>query len=164
MNLSCGNCKAIRSFSGQPPTCDECRWVYAAGAMRKAAKRTNEADTVIRAAGAGVGAALFVGLCVAFLFYAYEDYSENRTATVQEVHDGAGGTFKLYMNDGTVWLAPRGFSVIAGDRIRYKNGGDISKAGSDTSNFCYLTNVTRGSEIAAERIEGPTKGTSCPAN
>jgi hypothetical protein len=28
MNLSCGNCKTIRSFSGQPPACDECGWVY----------------------------------------------------------------------------------------------------------------------------------------
>jgi hypothetical protein len=27
MNLSCGNCKAIRSFSGQPPACNECGWV-----------------------------------------------------------------------------------------------------------------------------------------
>ena len=27
MNLSCGKCKSIRSFSGQPPTCDECGWV-----------------------------------------------------------------------------------------------------------------------------------------
>jgi hypothetical protein len=30
MNLSCGNCKAIRSFSGEPPTCDTCGWVAAA--------------------------------------------------------------------------------------------------------------------------------------
>jgi hypothetical protein len=29
MNLSCGNCKVIRSFSGQTPACDECGWVYA---------------------------------------------------------------------------------------------------------------------------------------
>ena len=28
MNLSCGNCKAIRSFSGWPPVCDKCGWVY----------------------------------------------------------------------------------------------------------------------------------------
>jgi hypothetical protein len=28
VNLSCGNCKAIRSFSGQPPTCDECGWKF----------------------------------------------------------------------------------------------------------------------------------------
>lgn len=27
MNLSCGNCKAIRSFSGEPPKCDACGWV-----------------------------------------------------------------------------------------------------------------------------------------
>jgi len=96
--------------------------------------------------------------------YIYNSYKENRTATVQEVHDGPSSTFKLYMNDGTVWLAPREFSVIAGDQIRYKNDGDISKVGSDALNFCYLTDVTRGSEIAAERINGPTKATSCPAN
>jgi uncharacterized protein (DUF983 family) len=27
VNLSCGNCKAIRSFSGDPPKCDVCGWV-----------------------------------------------------------------------------------------------------------------------------------------
>ena len=27
LNLSCGKCKAIRSFSGMPPTCDVCGWV-----------------------------------------------------------------------------------------------------------------------------------------
>jgi uncharacterized membrane protein YphA (DoxX/SURF4 family) len=32
MNLSCGRCKAIRPFSGQPPACDECGWVYNPGA------------------------------------------------------------------------------------------------------------------------------------
>jgi len=26
VNLSCGNCKAIRSFSGDPPKCDICGW------------------------------------------------------------------------------------------------------------------------------------------
>ena len=28
MNLSCGNCKAIRSFSGEQPACDVCGWLY----------------------------------------------------------------------------------------------------------------------------------------
>jgi len=27
VNLSCGNCKAIRNFSGDPPKCDVCGWV-----------------------------------------------------------------------------------------------------------------------------------------
>jgi len=27
LNLSCGKCKVIRSFSGMPPTCDVCGWV-----------------------------------------------------------------------------------------------------------------------------------------
>ena len=27
MNLSCGNCRTIRSFSGDPPKCDVCGWV-----------------------------------------------------------------------------------------------------------------------------------------
>jgi hypothetical protein len=27
VNLSCGNCKAIRSFSGEPLKCDVCGWV-----------------------------------------------------------------------------------------------------------------------------------------
>jgi hypothetical protein len=96
-----------------------------------------------------------------FLYYVFSKY---HTATVQEVHDGPSGTFKLYMNDGTVWLAPREFSVIAQDQIRYKHKDDISKARFDGLDFCYLANVTRGSEMAAERIDGPTKATSCPAN
>jgi hypothetical protein len=29
MNLSCGKCRAIRPFSGNPPKCDVCGWVYA---------------------------------------------------------------------------------------------------------------------------------------
>jgi hypothetical protein len=28
MNLSCGKCRAIRPFSGEPPKCDVCGWVY----------------------------------------------------------------------------------------------------------------------------------------
>lgn len=28
MQLSCGNCKAIQSFSGDPLKCDVCGWVY----------------------------------------------------------------------------------------------------------------------------------------
>jgi hypothetical protein len=28
VNLSCGKCNAIRSFSGNPPACDVCSWVY----------------------------------------------------------------------------------------------------------------------------------------
>jgi hypothetical protein len=28
VNLSCGNCKTIQSFSGDPPKCDVCGWVY----------------------------------------------------------------------------------------------------------------------------------------
>jgi len=28
MNLSCWNCKAIQPFSGNPPKCDVCGWVY----------------------------------------------------------------------------------------------------------------------------------------
>jgi len=28
VNLSCGKCNAIRSFSGNPPACDVCGWVY----------------------------------------------------------------------------------------------------------------------------------------
>jgi hypothetical protein len=27
VNLSCGNCKSIQSFSGNPPKCDVCGWV-----------------------------------------------------------------------------------------------------------------------------------------
>src|SRR5260370_22072377 len=27
VNLSCGQCKCIRPFSGTPPTCDVCGWV-----------------------------------------------------------------------------------------------------------------------------------------
>jgi hypothetical protein len=27
MNLSCGKCRAIRTFSGNPPKCDVCGWV-----------------------------------------------------------------------------------------------------------------------------------------
>ncbi len=27
MNLSCGNCKTIQSFSGDPPKCDVCGWI-----------------------------------------------------------------------------------------------------------------------------------------
>lgn len=27
MNLSCGNCKTIQPFSGNPPKCDVCGWV-----------------------------------------------------------------------------------------------------------------------------------------
>ncbi len=100
--------------------------------------------------------------------YAYQYYNENKTATVQEVHSGGtditGSYYKLYMNDGTVWLVHSEFSVIARDKIRYKHEGDISKPGLDGLDFCYLTNVTRGSEIAAQRIESPVKATNCPAN
>src|SRR2546429_6855639 len=28
LNLSCGQCKSIRPFSGTPLTCDVCGWVY----------------------------------------------------------------------------------------------------------------------------------------
>jgi hypothetical protein len=28
LNLSCGQCNAIRGFSGTPPACDVCGWVY----------------------------------------------------------------------------------------------------------------------------------------
>jgi rubredoxin len=28
VNLSCGKCNAIRSFSGDPPACEVCGWVY----------------------------------------------------------------------------------------------------------------------------------------
>jgi hypothetical protein len=31
MNLSCGNCKTIRSFSGQPLKCDVCGWQVSQG-------------------------------------------------------------------------------------------------------------------------------------
>jgi hypothetical protein len=34
LNLSCGNCKAIRSFSGTPPTCETCGWVYSTTNIR----------------------------------------------------------------------------------------------------------------------------------
>jgi hypothetical protein len=47
MNLSCGNCKAIRSFSGEPPTCDECGWV--AAALHKSA--TQEVRSYLKAHG-----------------------------------------------------------------------------------------------------------------
>jgi len=36
VNYSCGNCKTIRSFSGDPPACDTCGWVLG---------RTNNTDT-----------------------------------------------------------------------------------------------------------------------
>ena len=158
MNLSCENCKAIRSFSGEPPACDECGWVYTA-AIGAEKSKTND------------GWKIFTGILLVLVLVTthfgqdiYNSYKENQTATVQEVHDGAGGTFKLYMNDGTVWQAPREFSVIAGDKIRYKYEGDISKTVSATIDFCTLINVTRGSEEWAQRIESPTKDTSCPAN
>jgi len=162
MNLSCGNCKAIRSFSGQPPTCDECGWVYTAPVGADTSKTNVDWKIVPWVL------LLLVVVTTHFGEYLYNSYKENQAATVQEVHggerDATGSYSKLYMNDGTVWLVHSDFSVIAGDKIRYKNEGDISQKGSGALNFCYLTNVTRGSEIAAERIEGPTKSTSCPAN
>ncbi len=45
MHLSCGNCKALQSFSGDPPKCDVCGWVSeteptATSAKRRASERT----------------------------------------------------------------------------------------------------------------------------
>jgi hypothetical protein len=34
LNLSCGKCKAIRPFSGTPPTCEVCGWVCSTTNMR----------------------------------------------------------------------------------------------------------------------------------
>lgn len=38
LNLSCGRCGAIRSFSGTPPTCETCGWVYAPKPQRPATR------------------------------------------------------------------------------------------------------------------------------
>lgn len=42
MNLSCGRCNAIRSFSGTPPACDMCGWVYATEAQQESGDNLDE--------------------------------------------------------------------------------------------------------------------------
>jgi hypothetical protein len=44
VNLSCGNCKAIQSFSGDPPKCDVCGWV--SGAVVKKSGREKDSPIV----------------------------------------------------------------------------------------------------------------------
>lgn len=50
VQLSCGNCKALRPFSGQPPACDECGWVCTPEAMRKLSALMTEEDGAAKAA------------------------------------------------------------------------------------------------------------------
>ena len=85
-------------------------------------------------------------------------YIANRTATVQQVLSD-GPDHKLYMNDGTVWTVNKDFSVIVGDKIRFRHDSEAIKGAP----VCYLTNVTRGSETFGYRITGPKPETSCPA-
>jgi hypothetical protein len=50
MNLSCGKCRAIRSFSGWPPVCDECGWVYREPAKKSQTKngKTDRKDNFLK--------------------------------------------------------------------------------------------------------------------
>lgn len=48
VNLSCGGCKVIRPFSGNPPACDVCGWVYTSAAMQTSsppAPSSNKGDS-----------------------------------------------------------------------------------------------------------------------
>jgi hypothetical protein len=51
MNLSCGNCNAIRSFSGQPPACDECGWVYTPKGRGRIAVEVDAIKDIVSTAG-----------------------------------------------------------------------------------------------------------------
>lgn len=78
MNLSCGKCKTIRPFSGNPPRCDVCGWVCGTesiSSMRKASSlstHTPQRRTVAHAynkAAEGVAkAVLFLVKIAAFWF------------------------------------------------------------------------------------------------
>ena len=61
MNLSCGNCKAIRSFSGNPPKCDVCGWVSGSPPSRRIDHWKNFKQIVLSAIGV-LFALLFFGV------------------------------------------------------------------------------------------------------
>ena len=51
VNLSCGNCNAIRPFSGQPPACDKCGWVYAPEPSGRIAPGVDAIKEIVSTAG-----------------------------------------------------------------------------------------------------------------
>jgi hypothetical protein len=51
LNLSCGHCKTICSFSGQPPACDECGWVYIPKGRGRIALEVDSIKDIVSIAG-----------------------------------------------------------------------------------------------------------------
>jgi hypothetical protein len=128
-----------------------------------------------------VGLFIVAALVIAAVNF-WPNFSSNRTASVQQVFRD-GQDYKLYVNDGTVWLVDHEFSVIVGDEIRYQHvvpppltsdamfkrslalaeNREPPKEPDSPDLVCRLINVTRGAETMAARITGPKQATSCPA-
>jgi rubredoxin len=66
VNLSCGNCKTIRWFTGEPPKCDVCGWVYNASERKQpVSSNTKSSDTA-----SGFGCLVALG-AVALLIWSF---------------------------------------------------------------------------------------------
>lgn len=174
VNLSCGNCKAIRPFSGQPPTCDVCGWVCTpatqqtkgqnvrAGYQKKVAKESRESS---------VATIFLVVLILALIAYwgNIKQVLGLDTATVQRIEKDKS-TLHLYLDDGTVWEVGteenwQSFYVLAGDKIRFQyTPRPESNAGGFDGEPCWLHDTTRPqTPIIASRVAGDPKRDSCPA-
>jgi hypothetical protein len=66
MNLSCGNCKTIRSFSGQPLACDKCGWVCVPGTTQSTT--TTKPSNKLVSVGAIVGFVLLAAVALGMLW------------------------------------------------------------------------------------------------
>lgn len=172
----------------QPPTywctaegCKCNRFRISARAKSNAAAES-ESKTVTKKGQIGpllIGVAV-VGFCL--LFWPHVKFWLGLdTATVQRVFSvGKSGTlgcsveigsdkcWKIFMDDGTVWLVADGFNILAGDKIKYR-----SATGPYTENFCVLFDITRGTtdiksasadDTMGYRVTGPKAASSCPAN
>jgi len=70
MNLSCGKCKTIQPFSGEPPKCDVCGWVLGAETARvkNPSEPLQSKSIVTKAQDGAAKAAGFLVKIVAFWF------------------------------------------------------------------------------------------------
>lgn len=170
VNLSCGNCEAIRPFSGQPPKCDACGWVY-----KPAKPRSDAQHPRAKYEKQTTKDSIMTIILVVVIWALVANWSEVKhllgldTTTVQQV-EKTKDSLHLYLEDGTVWQADmegswQSFLVLAGDKIRFEySPRPETSAGSFDGESCWLHDTTRPqTPIIATRVAGNPNRDSCPA-
>ena len=155
MNLSCGKCKAIRSFSGTPPTCEVCGWVCSTTNMRAMAgsKRTDNSNYKPRNTGSGGGLfilLLILGVLVFVWSRLSSESSDNNKVAGPEPEPSSEASIRECVEPENPYS--EGTGHYAGYEWAERNGSSCSTSSQSFNEGCeeYETQESEYEECEAE--------------